>query len=133
MISVLSPRPSVWQRVHVSNISRQDYFTYLTREGHYDSARTADQGALLYVFLPIIQREIQQFIEAHNARSIRKQRQRSNNIAGVPDEIYEGIRGARLPESFRETQYGQAFDEDMARDSLRLLDDFGKSYDQLVD
>jgi hypothetical protein len=66
----------------------KDYFTYLTVHGFYESDVLEDRVVFLFVFVPILRREIATFVETWNEHRIRSQSGRPNHIAGRPNELY---------------------------------------------
>ena len=64
------------------------YFRSLANSGLYDQHVDADKIALLFVFMPIIRTELQQFVEDCNEYPIRPQPKRSHHVAGTPNELY---------------------------------------------
>ena len=66
----------------------KDYFTYLTVHGFYESDVLEDRVVFLFVFVPILRREIATYVETWNEHRIRPQPGRPNHIAGRPNELY---------------------------------------------
>ncbi|KAE8369889.1 hypothetical protein BDV27DRAFT_140805 [Aspergillus caelatus] len=77
------------------------YFRTLKDKGLFSKSCTADQIALLSIYIPIIRTEIYGYVELWNVHQIRKQRNRPNSVAGKPYILYhhpkEGVRGYGLP------------------------------------
>jgi hypothetical protein len=49
-----------------------------------------DQIILLFIFMPLLRSELFDWVEDHNALPIRPQRERSQHVAGVPNDLYRG-------------------------------------------
>ena len=56
--------------------------------GYYASDVLSDRIVLLFVFMPILRREIAAFVKTHNALPIRPQHDLSHHISGVPNDLY---------------------------------------------
>ena len=50
----------------------------------------ADQIILLFIFMPILRNELFDWVDDHNALPIRPQHERSQHVAGVPNDLYRG-------------------------------------------
>jgi hypothetical protein len=80
-----------WHRlIEGQTLSWLSYFKWLKNNGFYASDRVADCIILLFVFIPIIHKEISQYVLTHNEHRMRYQAERPNHIPGRPDKIYEG-------------------------------------------
>ena len=65
------------------------YFRYLEINGFFVSGQISDTAVLLFVFMPILRREVNAFVQMWNDHPIRKQRQLANHIPGVPNKLYD--------------------------------------------
>ena len=67
-----------------------DYFKSLQEATPplYRQDQPADQIVFLYLFMPILRDELNAFVSTWNGHRIRAQSNRSQHIAGVPDELY---------------------------------------------
>jgi hypothetical protein len=65
------------------------YFRYLQSNGFFVSGQISDTAVLLFVFMPILRREINDFVQMWNDHPIRKQRQLANHVPGVPNKLYD--------------------------------------------
>jgi hypothetical protein len=67
------------------------YFSWLKSIGMYsfDDFPT-DKVILLYILLPIVQKEIFDWVLDHNANPIRPQKERTKHVSGIPNELYQG-------------------------------------------
>lgn len=73
----------------------KEYFAYLTVHGFYESDVLEDRVVFLFVFVPILRREIATFVETWNEHRIRSQSGRPNHIAGRPNELYSNTSTSR--------------------------------------
>lgn len=69
---------------------KQDYFRHIEAEDVYDGSRASDRAILLFIFLPIIRKEINSFVTTWNAHPIRKDNTRPDQVPGRPDELFLG-------------------------------------------
>jgi hypothetical protein len=82
----------IWLRMITSQLRPwQDLFRALFNRGLIGD-QDEDRVVLLYIFMPIIRKEITQWMYVHNNRSIRKQSNRPNHVAGKPSDLYESSR-----------------------------------------
>ena len=65
-----------------------DYFKVLRGANLYRQDLIADQVLLLFLFMPLLRDELNSFVRTHNAHPIRAQKNRSQHVPGVPDELY---------------------------------------------
>lgn len=72
---------------------------------------------VLFLFMPIIREELTAFVQTHNAHPIRAQRNRSQHVPGVPNDLY------RAGE-----QYGFAVSEQVLSAMQTTLPHHGKSF-----
>ena len=69
------------------------YFSWLKSQGLYrgdEKGFPTDKVILLYILLPIVQKEIFEWVADHNANPIRPQRERTKHVPGIPNELYQG-------------------------------------------
>jgi SOS response regulatory protein OraA/RecX len=66
-----------------------DYFKILQVQGLYRPDLLADQVVVLFLFMPLLRKELTAFVNTHNAHPIRAQKNRSQHVPGVPDELYQ--------------------------------------------
>ena len=59
--------------------------------GYYASDVLSDRIVLLFVFMPILRREVTAFVKTHNALSIRPQHDLSHHVSGVPNDLYANV------------------------------------------
>ena len=64
------------------------HFHYLQSNGFFVPGQISDTVVLLFVFMPILRREVNAFVEMWNDHPIRKQRQLANHVPGVPNTLY---------------------------------------------
>src|SRR5205085_1219184 len=78
------------QQRFTTTVTWIDYFKSLQEAVPtlYKQHDPADQIVFLYLFMPILRDELKSFVDTHNAHRIRAQPNRSNHVAGVPDELY---------------------------------------------
>jgi hypothetical protein len=81
---------AMWNQM-ISSVTESwiDYLAFLRGKGLYREEILADRVVLLYILLPIIQKEIFDWVLDHNANPIRPQAERSRHVAGVPNELYQ--------------------------------------------
>jgi hypothetical protein len=82
--------------------SWMDLFRFLTVQGRFRDDLPTDKVIFIYVFLPLLQNEIWRWVEDHNSHFIRKDKHRSQHVAGIPNDLYAGrpgrsSRGRRSP------------------------------------
>jgi hypothetical protein len=65
-----------------------DYFGVLRGANLYHQHLLADQVLVLFLFMPLLREELNTFVRTHNAHPIRAQKNRSQHVPGVPDELY---------------------------------------------
>jgi len=65
------------------------YFRYLESNGFFASGQIPDNAVLLFVFMPILRHEINNFVQTWNDHRIRKQGQLANHVPGVPNQLYD--------------------------------------------
>jgi hypothetical protein len=66
-----------------------DYFQALRSANLYREDLLADRVVVLFLFMPILREELTAFVRIHNAHPIRAQRNRSQHVPGVPDDLYQ--------------------------------------------
>lgn len=97
----------------------KDYFKYLTVHGFYESDVLEDRVVFLFVFVPILRREINTYVETWNEHRIRPQLERPNHISGRPNELYLDSSTPR---------YGWRPDPELLARLKEAVNDFGKSF-----
>jgi hypothetical protein len=82
----------IWLRLLVSQLRPwRDLFRNLFNRHLFRPDTPSDRVILLYVFMPILRREISQWMHVHNNRRIRRDNKRPNHVAGKPSDLYNGI------------------------------------------
>jgi hypothetical protein len=64
------------------------FFHQLQTEGLYQALLVPDRIVFLFVFTPILRRELRIYAETYNEHRIRPQSERANYQPGVPNELY---------------------------------------------
>jgi hypothetical protein len=64
-------------------------FQLIRNSGFYRDWLVADCVAILYTFMPILRHEIHEFLLDKNEYPTRKQKERANHVAGIPNQLYE--------------------------------------------
>jgi hypothetical protein len=101
---------SMWNLMITSiTESWMDYLAWLAHQEMYRDEYPTDRVILLYVLLPIIQKEVFEWVLDHNANPIRPQRERTKHVPRIPDELYKG-RDYRSGKIIAR-QYGFTFDD----------------------
>ena len=59
--------------------------------GYYASDVLSDRIVLLFVFMPILRREVTAFVKTHNTLLIRPQHDLSHHVSGVPNDLYANV------------------------------------------
>jgi hypothetical protein len=90
-----------------------DYFKALRSANLYRQDLLADQVVVLFLFMPLLRDELETFVRTHNAHPIRAQKNRSQHVPGVPEEL------------FRHEQYGFAINEQVLTAMQATLPDYG--------
>jgi hypothetical protein len=65
-------------------------FSALETDGWFREDLTSDQVILVFIFMPILQDIISDWVEDHNAAPIRPQRLRSLHVPGIPNDLSRG-------------------------------------------
>jgi len=68
--------------------SWMEYFALLSRNLFFRDDCATDKVVLTFIFMPIISREITDWVRVHNANRIRSQRNRPTTVSGVPHTLY---------------------------------------------
>jgi len=66
------------------------FFPKLEAEGLWRGDLACDTVILVYIFIPIIRGEVFDWVADKNATPIRPQRQRSQHVPGIPNDLYRG-------------------------------------------
>jgi hypothetical protein len=93
-----------------------DYFKTLQAQALYRQDLLADQVVVLFVFMPLLRKELTAFVNTHNAHPIRAQKNRSQHVPGVPDELY------------RHQQHGFEANNEVLTALQATLPEYGKCY-----
>jgi hypothetical protein len=93
------------------------YFRYLQSNGFFVSGQAADTVVLLFVFMPIIRQEVQQFVRMWNDHPIRKQRGLANHIPGIPNKLDD-------QRSSSGERFGFQLNQEILNELLHHTDDF---------
>jgi hypothetical protein len=74
----------------ISGITEQWILFFLTleRSGWFREDLPCDKVILTFIFMPILQDEIQDWVEDHNAAPIQPQQHRSLHVAGISNDLY---------------------------------------------
>jgi hypothetical protein len=81
------------------------FFSALEVDGWFREDLASDQIILVFIFMPILQDVINDWVEDHNATPIRPQRHRSLHVPGIPNDLYRG--------SLNASKQGFDFDPDL--------------------
>jgi hypothetical protein len=65
-------------------------FQAIETAGWFREDLFADRIILLFIFIPILRTELFDWVDDHNALPIRPQHERSQHVAGVPNNLYRG-------------------------------------------
>ena len=114
----------IWLRLMVSQLRPwRSLFRTLFNQQLFRSDTPSDRVVLLYVFIPIIRKEISQWMHVHNNRRIRKDNKRLNHVAGKPSDLYKGIiKGDKRPQD-----YGIEACAMTLQDAAEILQEYSKS------
>lgn len=93
-----------------------DYFKALQAQDLYRQDLLADQVVILFLFMPILRRELTAFVSTHNTHPIRAQKNRSQHVPGVPNELY------------RHQQYSIPVNNEVLAALQATLPEYGKEY-----
>jgi hypothetical protein len=120
---------SIWKRLVTSTLQEWRYlFREIYRRQLFRSGCPSDKVVLLFIFMPIIRREVSAWTQMHNNARIRKDPSRIHHIAGRPLEIYE----RHVPEGHPiPRDYGSIPDAQTLQDHLAFLATYGKSPNQI--
>ena len=66
------------------------FFSALEADGWFRENLASDQVILVFIFMPILQDVISDWVEDHNAAPIRPQKHRSLHVSGIPNDLYRG-------------------------------------------
>jgi hypothetical protein len=103
-----------------------------------NTEQPSDKVIVVFVFLPLVRKEIDTFVAVHNAHRIREQGEtdrrkpgkgRKHHKPGVPNELHFGVNSIlndRIDAS-RSTE-GLRPNPELLERQLRLFDDYGKIY-----
>jgi hypothetical protein len=69
-------------------------FQVIETAGWFREDLLPDRIILLFIFMPILRSELFDWVDDHNALPIRPQRERSQHVAGVPNDLYRGSASA---------------------------------------
>jgi hypothetical protein len=79
----------LWLQVRQEVTSRWgDLFTLMEKTGIYQDWLIADRIILLFTFMPLIRKELAEFVLDKNEYPIRPQKNRAYHVAGVPNNLY---------------------------------------------
>jgi hypothetical protein len=119
---------SIWKRLVGSTLQEWRYlFREIFRRQLFRSDSPSDKVVLLFIFMPIIRREVSAWTHMHNNARIRKDPGRTHHVAGRPLEIYEG----RVPEGHPVPRdHGTIPDAQTLQDHLAFLSAYGKKPNQ---
>ena len=79
----------IWfQQRHTVTARWEGLFGAIEGARLYRSTNVVDHIVIQFVFMPLLRKELGQFVEDKNAYPIRRQRQRSGHVHGVPNELY---------------------------------------------
>jgi len=95
------------------------YFHELKEKGLWSPNRLADRIAFMFIYIPIIDKEIQVYVADWNAHRIRKDSRRPNHTAGRPCILYECP-----PDGVQD--YLEPIDYGTVNELKNFLDYFGK-------
>jgi hypothetical protein len=80
----------IWLQVRQEVTTRWgDLFTLIEKRSLYRSWCAADCVVMQFVFMPLVREELNQFVLDKNAHPIRRQKNRSYHISGIPNKLYE--------------------------------------------
>jgi len=96
------------------------FFSALEADGWFREDLASDQVILVFIFMPILQDVISDWVEDHNAAPIRPQRHRSLHVPGIPNDLYRGSPNA--------PKHGFDFDRDLHSELERQVLDYGTSF-----
>ena len=100
-------------------------FAWLVDEGrHTDS--DADRATHLFIFLPLVTREVFEYVLDWNAHRIREQKNIENHVAGIPDEIYDKEGQIRAATTVDHDRYGFPPSESVLNAWDNALNNFGE-------
>ena len=95
------------------------YFHELKEKGLWLPNSVSDRIAFMFIYIPMIDKEIQAFVADWNAHRIRKDRRRPNHVAGRPCILYECP-----PDGTQD--YLEPIDYETVNELKDFLDYFGK-------
>jgi hypothetical protein len=96
------------------------FFSALEADGWFREDLISDQVILVFIFMPILQDVIGDWVEDHNAAPIRPQRHRSLHVPGIPNDLYRGSPNA--------PKQGFDFDRDLHSELERQVLDYSTSF-----
>lgn len=83
---------SLWLRIARGCTRTWRYlFKYLAEEDLLLETKPTDQAVALYIFMPLIRKEVQAWMDCHNHSPIRRDAKRGNHTSGRPWDLYHGI------------------------------------------
>jgi hypothetical protein len=96
------------------------FFSALELDDWFREGLSSDQVILVFIFMPILQDVISDWVDDHNAAPIRPQRLRSLHVPGIPNDLYRG--------SPNTPKRGFDFDRDLHTELEKQVLDYGISY-----
>jgi hypothetical protein len=80
----------IWLQVRQEVTTRWgDLFTLIEKRSLYRSWCAVDCVVMQFVFMPLVREELNQFVLDKNAHPIRRQKNRSYHVPGIPNKLYE--------------------------------------------
>jgi hypothetical protein len=89
----------------------------------YDGSMASDRVIILYVFLPIIRREITSFVRIWNSHRIRRDNTRPDQVPGRPIELFQGYTDRQ---GVLAQDYSRPVDPEAVEALLRVYDVYSK-------
>ncbi|XP_055958587.1 uncharacterized protein LOC130013713 [Patella vulgata] len=104
-----------WRELHSRLVKYfKEKFQYLFDQGYYNPDEITDREILALVYLPLVQEEINKFVELWNNHRMRKQN--SDLPKGIPNHLYD------FPETYGSTECGSRVSEAELEDVKNLAD-----------